>query len=201
VWVSQADEIFFTCIGDNSKIQTSQPIFGGYGPPTIVGIGIRGADILERLREGDPSLQLDFETLLADDEMEGMRETEFLNRTVRSYGYGDILNFAFSGGGAGYGDPLDADPRQVVDDIVVRRVVSAWAGEEIYGVAYDSETGAVDVERTTALRANARAERLARGVDWDSFHAEWSEKAPPKAILKYYGKWPTAEPIERVVRV
>jgi N-methylhydantoinase B/oxoprolinase/acetone carboxylase alpha subunit len=200
MWVSRSEEIFFTCVGDNSKIQTAQPLFGGYGPPTIMGIGIRGADLVERLGAGDSDLELDFEALVAEGAVKGEREVEFLSRSVRSYGQGDILNFAFSVGGAGYGDPLDADPDTVVEDICVKQVVSEWAGRAIYAVAYDAETGVVDLAETERLRAEVRRERLARGRSWNEFHAEWSKQSPPEHSLKHYGSWPDAATVGRVVR-
>jgi N-methylhydantoinase B/oxoprolinase/acetone carboxylase alpha subunit len=200
VWVSRSPEIFFGCTGDNSKVQTSQPLFGGYGPPTIVGIGVRGADIMDRLRSNGAELALDFETLLTERQVSGNWELEFNSRSVRSYEEGDIINFAFSGGGSGYGDPLDAEPEEVVDDILVKQVVSEWAGSTIYKVAYDKESGTADLEATERLREEARQARLSAGKSWADFHTEWSDKAPPEPALKYYGAWPTAEATSRIVR-
>ncbi len=111
-----------------------------------------------------------------------------------------MITFAFSGGGAGYGDPLDADPERVVSDIV-RGTVSDWAARNVYQVAYDPESFRVDYARPEELREAERQARLQRGKHWDDFRADWSEKRPPEEILGWYGSWPDAEQTEPVMRM
>jgi hypothetical protein len=50
------------------------------------------------------------------------------------------------------------------------------------------------------MRAAARAERLARGREYDAFEAEWLTRKPPDEILNLYGAWPNAEPVAPVFR-
>jgi N-methylhydantoinase B len=60
---------------------------------------------------------------------------------------------------AGYGDPLERDPKLVKKDILDQYITESHALEE-YGVAFDKK-GSIDQEKTEALRAEARAERIA----------------------------------------
>ncbi|MBI4277673.1 MAG: hydantoinase B/oxoprolinase family protein [Armatimonadetes bacterium] len=68
------------------------------------------------------------------------------------------LLFAQSGGGGGWGDPLARDPQEVLDDWL-DEVVSLEVAARDYGVVIDPSTRTVDVEKTAALRAQARHAR------------------------------------------
>lgn len=58
-----------------------------------------------------------------------------------------------SGGGGGWGDPLDR-PLDEVDADLLDGFVTTDAGERCYGVVVDRSTGLVDRERTAAARAD-----------------------------------------------
>jgi N-methylhydantoinase B len=58
-----------------------------------------------------------------------------------------------TGTGGGVGDPLDREPRRVLDD-VLDGYVSAEAAREVYGVVVAGHE--VDERATTALRAERR---------------------------------------------
>jgi N-methylhydantoinase B/oxoprolinase/acetone carboxylase alpha subunit len=198
-WMAHnSSPVFFMCVADNSKIQTAQPLFGGYGPLTMPGISVRRSTLIERLRDDSGGVELDLEALLSG-EAGGEMEVEFMGRSVRPYDDGDIVSFVFSGGGAGYGDPLDADPDEVLGG-VIERSVSDWAARELYRVSYDIESGKVDESETDALRAAEREARLERGKPWDEFIAEWSELKPPEEILQWFGSWPDGEPLHPIMR-
>ncbi|MGH2727290.1 MAG: hydantoinase B/oxoprolinase family protein, partial [Actinomycetota bacterium] len=64
---------------------------------------------------------------------------------------GDIL-IKLSSGGAGVGDPRERETDAVVRD-VHDEMVSVEAARELYGVAIDPDTLAVDIEQTAKLRA------------------------------------------------
>ena len=94
-----------------------------------------------------------------------------MGRSIRPYDEGDVMAFCFSAGGAGYGDPLEADPEEVARDFA-GGLISAWTMREIYKVAYD------EVERGRAGRARPRrcaptsARRARRATrDWATFEA------------------------------
>jgi N-methylhydantoinase B/oxoprolinase/acetone carboxylase alpha subunit len=57
--------------------------------------------------------------------------------------------------GGGYGDPLERDPRLVLED-VIEGLVSEEAAREVYGVALDAKKDAVDLPETTRLRTKSR---------------------------------------------
>jgi N-methylhydantoinase B len=62
-----------------------------------------------------------------------------------------------TGGGGGYGDPLERDPLAVAKD-VRNELVSVAAARDDYGVVLDA-TGAPDVAATEARRAELRGRR------------------------------------------
>ena len=68
---------------------------------------------------------------------------------------GSVL-FAQSGGGGGWGDPLDRDPQAVLAD-VLDEIVSVAGAERDYAVVIDPEALAVDHARTRALRESRRS--------------------------------------------
>lgn len=60
-----------------------------------------------------------------------------------------------TGGGGGWGDPLQRAPEAVRAD-VRDGLIDGPEAERLYGVALDAATGAVDAERTATLRARRR---------------------------------------------
>ena len=199
-WVAhQAPMVLLMCIADNSKLQTPQPLFGGYAPCTVPGIGIRAPGLMDALRSGEP-IDLDFRTIIEQRSIGGQWEVEFMGRSIRPYEEGDVMAFCFSAGGAGYGDPLEADPEEVARDFV-GGLISAWTAREIYKIAYDEVERVVLVEETERLRAQEREARAARDTDWATFEAEWSQLSPPEDLLVWFGSWPAGEPAAPVMRM
>jgi acetophenone carboxylase len=180
--------VLLMCIADNSKLQTPQPLFGGYGPCTVPGIGIRAPKLIERLKDGD-ALHLDLDELLREGTLDGQTEIEFMGRSIRPYAEGDIMTFAFSAGGAGYGDPLEADPELVARDYR-DGLISEWSLREIYRVAYDAGEEQVLLAETEELRHGERAARRHRDRSWDEFVAAWERLSPPAELLAWFGTWP-----------
>lgn len=70
---------------------------------------------------------------------------------------GDVFSLAWTSA-AGYGDPLERDPQLVVRDIDNAYVSEAWA-EKRNGVCLQGD-GALDTDKTHALREKMRRERL-----------------------------------------
>ncbi|MFC0306853.1 hydantoinase B/oxoprolinase family protein [Rhizorhabdus histidinilytica] len=74
--------------------------------------------------------------------------------------------FAQSGGGGGWGDPLDRDPQAVLDD-VLDEYVSLEGARADYGVIIDGATWQVKVEETAQERGRRKADtrpRKRRGI-------------------------------------
>lgn len=69
-----------------------------------------------------------------------------------------------SGGGGGFGSPLDRDPALVERD-VRQGYVSRSAAHDLYGVLFDPETMEPDVERTNRLRLAMLAAGLPKDIN------------------------------------
>jgi N-methylhydantoinase B len=82
---------------------------------------------------------------------------EFRKATEYRLAAGDVVSFR-TGGGGGYGDPMDRDPARVLRD-VVGGYVSVESAREDYGVVLTD--GGLGVDR--AATSAARAERLVGG--------------------------------------
>ena len=196
--VHKVPEVVSMCMGNGSKVALGQPLFGGYASSPIPGISIRKADLLKQMSEGDPQLTLDNRDVLERTSIHGDWNFELVARTPKVYEEGDVL-FGFSGGGPGYGDPLERDPDEVLEDLR-KQIISDWTAEKIYRIAYDRERRKLDAEKTKQQRDEERRARLARGKSFEEFQKEWSKKSPPKEILQWYGSWPDAKPLGPVVR-
>ncbi len=186
------------CMGNGSKVPLGQPLFGGYASAPIPGISVRKADLLEKMSKGDAQLTLDHREILEKGMIQGDWAFELVARTPKVYQEGDLL-FGFSGGGPGYGDPLERDPQAVLEDLR-KKIISDWTARNIYKVAYDAERGKLDAEKTKQQREEERRARLARGKPFEEFHKEWSQKKPPEEILLWYGSWPDAKALGPVFR-
>lgn len=94
------------------------------------------------------------------------------------FGLKDVFVSAGSGGG-GYSDPLERDPSLVARDFI-EGYVSAEAARDVYGVVI--EENAPDVERTEALRADMRRQRIGHAPDRPSLN----EPSTPHRMLSEY---------------
>ncbi len=192
VWVAHhMPQVALMAIADNTRLQTPQGLFGGYAPCTLPGIGVRKANIRQMMEEGDETLDMDAYDILSNRTVEGDYEVEFMGRAVRAYEEGDIITFAFSTGGCGYGDPMDRDPKALEADLL-KGVISQEAAEFVYKIVWDDYNNQVDLEATRKLRDGERAARKKRGKPWAEFEQEWSQLKPPEEILTHYGSWPDA---------
>ncbi len=196
--IHKVPEMISLCMGNGSKVPLGQPLFGGYASPPIPGISIRKADLLKRMKAGDPDLVLDHRAIFENRNIDGEWKLELIARTPNLFSEGDLL-FGFSGGGPGYGDPLERDAPSIIEDLK-KNVISDWTAANVYKVALDPESKRLDQARTDELRAAERKSRLARGKPYETFVAEWSKLSPPKEILQYYGTWPDAKPTGPVFR-
>jgi acetophenone carboxylase len=186
------------CMGNGSKVPLGQPLFGGYASTPIPGISIRKADLLQQMEKGNPKLAMDHREIVEKGTVHGEWTCELVARTPKIYEEGDLL-FGFSGGGPGYGDPLEREPEAVLEDLR-KTIISDWTAQNIYRVAYDAERRKLDPEKTREQRDQERRARLARGKSYEEFHQEWNQKSPPKEILQWYGSWPDARPLGPIFR-
>jgi N-methylhydantoinase B/oxoprolinase/acetone carboxylase alpha subunit len=185
------------CMGNGSKVPIGQPLFGGYASSPVPGISIRKADLLAQMKAGS-EIALDHHAMLEKSTVHGEWKYELVARSPRVFEEGDLL-FGFSGGGPGFGDPLDREPSEVMEDLR-KNIISDHTAENVYKLAYDPERRKLDVEKTKQLRDAERRARLARGKSFADFQKEWSKLSPPKEILQWYGSWPDAKPLGPVIR-
>ena len=182
-------EVYFLSPSDNSLVQTPQPLFGGYAPPTVPGVTLKDLDVEECLRtDGERTLNL---SAVLEGGLGGELVAEFNARPPRRILKNAPITVALSTGGAGYGDPLDRDPIAVECDLK-DGLISEWAAANIYKVAYDPAKKRVDVEQTARLRDEERRARIRRGRPLSEFEPQWCKRQPPREILEFYGSWPDA---------
>ncbi|HET7151478.1 MAG TPA: hydantoinase B/oxoprolinase family protein, partial [Candidatus Acidoferrum sp.] len=196
--IHKVSDMVSLCMGNGSKVPLGQPLFGGYASPPIPGISVRKPALLEDMKKTDATLTMDLRDMLEKNTIHGDWKYELIARTPKVYQEGDLL-FGFSGGGPGYGDPLERDPECVMEDLK-KNIISHWTAQNIYKIAYDSERRKVDVENTKQLRQDEKKARLARGVPFESFMQEWSKQSPPKEAMQFYGTWPDARSTGPVFR-
>jgi N-methylhydantoinase B/oxoprolinase/acetone carboxylase alpha subunit len=200
IWIAHhVPAVYMMAIADNSKLQTPQPLFGGYAPCTVPGISVRGADLMQSFAAGSLKLNMDLSDILENKTIEGQFSTEFQGRGVRPYNKGDLVTIGFSTGGTGYGDPLERDPQTIAEDIE-KGVISDWSVKNIYKVVWDPERRRVDFAATKERRTEEYTARLSRGKPYDVFEKEWLKKKPPEEILGFYGTWPDAKLVAPVMR-
>lgn len=196
LWVThQVPMLLQMAIADNSKVQTPQPIFGGYAQPTVPGIVLEGVDVKGALAAAE-SGSLTLEKLLSG---------EFGTVTSKPYGSavhpvpdGQSITVGLSTGGTGYGDPTDRDPVSVAAD-VRQSLVSPEVAERVYAVALD-DAGRVDEAGTEAAREAVVSARLERGRPYAEFEADWSQRKPDESILSFFGSWPDGAVVEPLMR-
>jgi N-methylhydantoinase B/oxoprolinase/acetone carboxylase alpha subunit len=186
------------CMGNGSKVPLGQPLFGGYASAPIPGITVRKNDLLKQMKAGNSELTMDLREMIEKPTVHGDWKYELVARTPKVFEEGDLL-FGFSGGGPGYGDPLERDPEGVMEDLK-KCIISDWTAVNIYKIAYNAERRKVDIEKTKQQRAEERKARVARGKSYDDFEKEWNKKSPPKEALLYYGTWPDAKSTGPVFR-
>jgi N-methylhydantoinase B/oxoprolinase/acetone carboxylase alpha subunit len=196
--IHKVPELVSMCMGNGSKVPLGQPLFGGYASSPIPGISIRKADLLKQMSEANPQLTMDHRAIIEDHSIQGNWSMELIARTPKVYDEGDLL-FGFSGGGPGYGDPLEREPAEILEDLK-KKIISDWTAQNIYRIAYDPARRKLDPEKTKQLRDDERRARLARGKSFDEFQQEWSKKSPPQEILQWYGTWPDAKPTGSIFR-
>jgi N-methylhydantoinase B/oxoprolinase/acetone carboxylase alpha subunit len=185
------------CMGNGSKVPIGQPLFGGYASSPVPGISVRKSDLLAQMKAGS-EIAFDHHTMLEKSTVNGQWSYELVARAPKVFEEGDLL-FGFSGGGPGYGDPLDREPNEVLEDLR-KKIISEQTARGVYKIAYDPERGKLDVEKTKQLRDAERQARLIRGKTFAEFQKEWSKKSPPQEILQWYGSWPDAKSLGPVVR-
>ena len=175
-------------MGFGTKFPTAPGIFGGYAGNTTPGAYILDSNVTDLMREGAWNAPSSTSELVANHLCDGEYHFDYATYPALDVKDGDVWMMVGAGGGA-WGDALERDPQMVVDDLRAG-VISEYTVNEIYKVAYDSESLMVKASETEELRAEARAERKAAGRPYSEFMKEWEQKRPPENALKYFGDFP-----------
>lgn len=164
-----------TCAGD--AILPSSGLFGGYPAPSRYRYTFTGTNYKELVeqqkplphREGDDPANPDFCRL-----MEGELVRTFAQSASRVYGHYDLIH-QVTGGGGGWGDPLERDLGDLAKDIE-EQIISNRAIIDVYKAALDTETMTIDPEQTKENRAQERQARLVKAIPVSDFVATQQEK-------------------------
>lgn len=189
----------FTATTKESKFPTHTGLFGGYSQTVVPAIRVTGIDAIESMREGKVSMPDSDYDLVRDRPFGGDIIMEHQARPARIVKKGEIICSSTQGGG-GYGDVLDRDPKQLMDDIR-SNAITPESVRRVFRVAFDPESLRADQAETKRLRAEERRLRLKRGKPYAEFVTEWSAKRPHPQALKFFGSWPDAKPNRLVVRI
>ena len=197
LWVGHhVPMLFAMAIADNSRVQTPQPLFGGYSQPTVPGIVLEGVNVTEALAHAGAA-ELTLEGLLSG-QFGGRPKTGNYGSAIHPVMNGETVIIGLSTGGTGYGDPLDRDPDAVAAD-VLKNLVSEQVARDVYGVVLN-EHGQLDEAATSQRRREVIAQRLQRGKPYVEFVAEWSQRKPREELLARFGSWPEGAVLEPLMR-
>jgi len=176
-------------IGYGSKFPSTRGIFGGYAAAPMFIHSVHGSNMKDLLKKGDVQLPRTLDELLeADNPERGKPDFRHITMPVEPFMNSETFYVA-CGAGAGYGDPVERDPKAVVKDLR-DGMTTHWAAQNIYYIAYDEKTMRLDMEKTNALRDKVREERKKRGKPYDEFQKDWLKHRPPDEAIKYYGTYP-----------
>ena len=176
-------------LGYGSKFPATLGIFSGYAVPPVFIRTVGQGNVKALLSSSSPDLPTSFDQLFWESNPEeGRTEYHHVTMPIRPLLNGDTFYLPV-GGGAGYGDVLERNPEAVLGDLR-DGMVTHWAARNLYKVAYDEKTLRLDLEKTEALRKEARAERLRKAKPFDRFEADWLKLCPSVQALKYYGAYP-----------
>jgi acetophenone carboxylase len=175
-----------TSKGGAERMSHSPGLFGGYAAPPNPRFVIKAPE-LGGVATDDVGGFSRYE-LVTTHIVEGSYEFESASKETQSFGQGDLF-ISSAGGGGGYGDVLERDPVEVMNDLRLT-VISPWVAQNVYRVVYDQVTLDIDTQATVEARAEERAARLARGRPFDDFIREWLKQKPSEDQLRYYGDWP-----------
>ena len=186
----------------SKRMLVGNGLFGGYPPTSRPGVSIENSNILELMARGEKNIPTSPEEIIKEKLIKG--DYQLPNSTTprppRIVYEGSLSAGGGAPGGKGYGDVLEREPQDVVDD-VRDEIISDWAACNVYHVAYDAETWTADEDKSREMRQRELQDRLRRARNYDVFEKEWSQKKPSEDQLVYYGSWPDAKIVRPIIRI
>lgn len=177
----------FMAICGGSKFPTTMGLFGGYACPAYPLSRIKGVNVFEEIRKDPHRFEASLVELMNRRPFPGGSYTTHRNALPFEIAEEGELYMTSQGAGGGYGDVLQRNPERVMKDLA-EDLISHDTAREIFKVAYDERTLAVDPEATRRLRDEEREARKRRGVPYAVFVERWNRDAPPAGI-PYLGSW------------
>lgn len=175
--------------GYGSNFPSTMGIFGGYAVPPIFIRTIGNSNMKQLLGESNSELPNSMDKLYENENPEtGADEYHHVTMPIRPMMNGDTF-YVPVGGGAGYGDSQERDPKDVINDLK-NNMTTHWIAKNVYKIAYDEKTLRLNKKKTKEIRSQARDERLNLGKPYEEFEAEWLKLRPSDDALKYYGTYP-----------
>jgi N-methylhydantoinase B/oxoprolinase/acetone carboxylase alpha subunit len=177
------------CFGYGSNFPSTLGIFGGYAVPTVFIKTTANSNMKQLLEESNSDLPNTMDNLYEGENPEvGADDYSHITMPIRPMMNGDTF-YVPVGGGAGYGDALERNPKDVIDDLKNNKTTH-WVAKNIYKIAYDKKTLRLDKKKTEEVRSDAKKERLNLGKPYEEFETEWLKLRPSDEALKYYGSYP-----------
>ena len=187
--IHDTDVLFMGSHGGGSRFPSTQGLFGGYGLPSLFVKKVAEGNFKTLLAQGDASLPTSLSNVYDGTSPEvGQESYGNISAVVAPTKDGDTM-YSYAGGGAGMGDALERDPKDIMRDLN-NGLVSEWAVKNIYFVRYDEDSLRLDITATEQARADKRKARIASGKSYDKFVETWEQQSPPAEILTYYGQFP-----------
>jgi N-methylhydantoinase B/oxoprolinase/acetone carboxylase alpha subunit len=186
-------QVVFKCGWTPGVFPFDKGMFGGYPPPTPFGYALKNTNVKELIEKKVPLPRNVFEIIEALEKGILRAEEIYFYKThdvSPHLKYYDIFGIVHKGG-AGYGDPIERDPKLVIRD-VERGLVSEEYARRIHGVVLKYENGkwTVDLEATAKEREKIRKERLAKAIPVKEFIEKERErilkKDLPEHVLRCY---------------
>ncbi|MAH22079.1 MAG: hypothetical protein CMO12_04650 [Thaumarchaeota archaeon] len=180
----------FTAIarGQGSKFPIDTGLFGGYAGGTGPAISVRNTNLKKLLKDSDMDIPRGIAELLEKRHIKGDYSITEPNMywTMRE---GDLIA-NYSSSGAGFGDPLERDPEDVLRDLR-QGIISFKVSQEVYKVVFSNRHSLqLDLKKTAKARKKARQARLETALPYHEFIMEWSKKRPPAEAMATLGPWP-----------
>jgi len=170
-----------TSAGDNMFV--SPGLFGGYPAPgryRYTFINTNYKEVIENQmplphREGDDPSKPDFVKLLKGELLRTPAQS-----AARVFGDYDLIHQE-TGGGGGWGDPLER-PIEAIEKDLADQLISERTAKAVYCVAFGPKTKKIDPKKTKKLREAGRKTRLKKGIPVKEFVKAQKEKILKKDI-------------------
>lgn len=149
----KTERIVQTTTACGCAVPTARGLFGGHPGATNEYVFVAGSNVRELFQRGEIPADLNA--------LSGKRRNLLPKETGIVQSADDVYAFRWSAG-AGYGDPLERDPKDVRRDVASGATTLA-AARSLYGVVIDLDTLEIDEAATAAERQKIRRRRRRRG--------------------------------------